>query len=81
MTSDTTIGKQFLLTLGDETAVQDGIKETPNFDINKNILTQNMNPQEMKQIINSHIGYWETPLGAPVWGLKPNNLGDHLLKK
>ena len=81
MSSDTTIGKQILLTLGDEIDVQDGIQETPNFDIDKNILPQNMKAQEMKQINDSHVGYWETPLGAPVWGLKPNNLGDHLLKK
>lgn len=81
MSSDTTIGKQILLTLGDEIVVEDKIQETPNFDIDKNILPQNMKPQEMKQIHDSHIGYWETPLGAPVWGLKPNNLGDHLLKK
>jgi hypothetical protein len=81
MSSDTTIGKQILLTLGDEIVAEDGIQETPNFDIDKNILPQNMKPQEMKQINNSHVGYWETPLGVSVWGLKPNNLGDYLLKK
>ena len=80
MTSDTTIGKQILITLGEELVAQTGVEETPNFDIEKNILQQNMTPQEMKQINESNVGYWETPLGAPVWGLKPNNLGNHLIK-
>ena len=44
-------------------------------------MTQNMSKQEMKEINNANVGYWETPLGAPVWGLKPIHLGDHLLKK
>lgn len=81
LTSDTAIGKQFLLTLGEEFVFQNSVQETPNFDIDKNIILQNMKPQEMKQIKETHIGFWETPLGAPVWGLKPNNLGNHLLKK
>lgn len=81
MSSDTTIGKQILLTLGDEIVIHDEIQHTPNFNIDKNILSQNMKPQEMKQINDSHVGYWETPLGATVWGLKPNNLGDNLLQK
>lgn len=77
LNSDTTIGKQILLTLGDEIVAQ----ETPNFNIDKNTLPQNMKPQEINQVIDSNVGFWETPLGAPVWGLKPNNLGDYLIKK
>lgn len=81
MSSDTTIGKQILLTLGEELVHQNVIKDTPQFELDKNIMTQNMSKQEMKEINNANVGYWETPLGAPVWGLKPIHLGDHLLKK
>jgi len=78
LNSDILISKQILLTLGED---QTGINETPNSEIEKNNLTRNISPQEMKKINDSNVGYWETPLGAPVWGLKPNNLGDHLIKK
>jgi hypothetical protein len=81
MSSDTTIGKQFLITLGNQIIPPKNIKETPNYNIKNNNLTQNLSQQKMEEIINANIGHWETPLGAPVWGLKPNNLGDHILKK
>ena len=81
LTSDTAIGKQILLTLGETNVNDNGIKPTPNFQIENNNLQQNMSPEEMKTINDLNVGYWETPLGAPVWGLKPNNLGDYLMKK
>ena len=81
MSSDTTIGKQFLITLGNQIIPQNNIKETPNYNIKNNNLTQNFSQQKLKDIINANVGHWETPLGAPIWGLKPNNLGNHILKK
>jgi hypothetical protein len=26
------------------------------------------------------VSFWKTPLGEPYWGLKPNFLGDNLIK-
>ena len=85
MTSDTTIGKQILLTLGNNIEhndnVDNSVKETPNFNIDVNTLTQNISLDEIHTIHNTNIGYWNTPLDAPIWGLKPNFLGNNLIKK
>lgn len=85
MSSDTTIGKQILLTLGNNIEhndnVDNSVKETPNFNIDVNTLTQNISLDEIHAIHNTNIGYWNTPLDAPIWGLKPNFLGNNLIKK
>lgn len=85
MSSDTTIGKQILLTLGNNMEhndnVDNSVKETPNFNIDVNTLTQNISLDEIHAIHNTNIGYWNTPLDAPIWGLKPNFLGNNLIKK
>jgi len=28
----------------------------------------------------SWVGFWSVPSQAPVWGLKPDNLGNHMLQ-
>ena len=37
-------------------------------------------PTMNKEIENQFVSFWRTPLQAPVWGLKPNLLGDNLIK-
>jgi hypothetical protein len=34
-----------------------------------------MPPLKRKQIIDQYIHFWQIPSGAPLWGLRPNNLG------
>ncbi len=41
---------------------------------------QVLEPLSNKAIKDQFVGFWKTPLSAPVWGLKPNNLGDNLIK-
>ena len=33
-----------------------------------------------KKTENQFVSFWKTPLDAPVWGLKPDHLGDNLIK-
>ncbi len=33
-----------------------------------------------KKVENQFVGFWKVPLDAPVWSLKPNFLGDNLIK-
>lgn len=39
-----------------------------------------LEPTMNKEIENKFVSFWRTPLQAPVWGLKPGNLGDNLIK-
>lgn len=75
--SDTIIGKQLLLTLGEQFLLQNNVQIGSNDLINKN----NLSTQDIKHIIDSNVGYWETPLHPSIWGLKPNLLGNNLIKK
>ena len=81
LTSETFIGKQLLLTLGENTLNKHGnrVQDLPNDDITKNEI-QNIKREEMEDLKERHVGFWKTPSGTPVWGLKPNHLGDHLDK-
>ena len=40
-----------------------------------------LTPAINKKIKNEFVGFWRTPLNAPVWSLKPNFLGDNLIKE
>jgi hypothetical protein len=39
-----------------------------------------LEPVSNINIKNEFVGFWKTPLSAPVWGLKPNNLGNNLIQ-
>lgn len=85
MISDTTLGKQILLTLGENHQNNQNNRNNASA-LNNDIDNDNANVPEIKNInidqtnaiIENNVGYWETPLGAPVWGLKPNHLGNHV---
>jgi len=62
--SDTILGNYFLLSVGPE---QGGILEP-------------LEPAMNKAIENKFVGFWKVPLGAPLWSLKPNFLGDNVPK-
>jgi hypothetical protein len=40
-----------------------------------------LTPYQNKEIKNKFVGFWRVPLDAPVWSLKPNFLGDNLIKQ
>jgi len=40
-----------------------------------------LTPYQNKEIKNKFVGFWKVPLDAPVWSLKPNFLGDNLIKQ
>jgi hypothetical protein len=60
--SDTIIGNYLLVAVAPETP---GILEP-------------LEPSMNKKIENEFVGFWRVPLGAPVWSLKPNFLGDNM---
>jgi hypothetical protein len=65
MESNTIIGNYLLLANAPD--AQQGILEPYEPTINK-------------EIENKFVGFWKVPLDAPVWSLKPNFLGDNLIK-
>jgi hypothetical protein len=63
--SDTILGNYMLVNIGNES----------------NIL-EPLTPQQNKQIKKNFVGFWRTPNYTPgVYGLKPNYLGDNLIKQ
>ena len=62
--SDTIIGNYLLIAVAPE---QPGILEP-------------LEPSMNKKVENEFVGFWRVPLGAPVWSLKPNFLGDNMQK-
>lgn len=40
----------------------------------------NTEPVINKQVENQFVGFWNMPLGAPVWGLKPMNVGNNVMR-
>ena len=60
--SDTIIGNYLLVAVAPE---EPGILEP-------------LEPSMNKKIENEFVGFWRVPLGAPVWSLKPNFLGDNM---
>jgi hypothetical protein len=39
-----------------------------------------LEPSINKKVENEFVSFWKTPLDAPVWGLKPDKLGDNMQK-
>ena len=62
--SDTIIGNYLLVAVA---------PETPGF-------LEPLEPSMNKQVEKEFVGFWKVPLGAPVWSLKPNFLGDNMQK-
>lgn len=73
--SDIAISKQLLLTLGDDLVDSAQIKQMGVANI-----TQNISIKDIEDNKNRHVGYWDVPSGAPVWGLKPIRLGNDISK-
>jgi len=43
-------------------------------------ILESLEPEMNKEITNDFVGFWKTPLDAPVWSLKPDFLGDNIQK-
>jgi hypothetical protein len=63
--SDTILGNYILVTLGE----------------GGHHILEPLTPSINKEIKNNFVGFWRVPSSAPYYGLKPNFLGDNLIKE